>query len=175
MKTKLLLWLAALFAGGGLSTVWASSYAGSESGPEAVNVYQKSGTIHSTMFDDFTNLELSGDVIIVHKVSGEATTIAMDDVANILWGDYVEHTPTDIENVSNQSFCVYHNGTHGVIRSTEAILHYAVFDALGRFICSSSPATDTHEIHFPTDSWANGLYLVYVETTAGKTSSKIIL
>ncbi len=165
MKTKLLLWLAVA----SISTAaWASE-------PEAVNVHQKSGTITSTMFEDFTNLELNGDVLIVHKRSGESITIAMDNVTNILWGDYVQSSNTGIENIISDGLHVYHIATEGVINSADAIKHYVVFDALGRFICGESLATDTHEVRFATDSWAHGIYLVCVETTLGKSTAKIIL
>ncbi len=143
--------------------------------PEAVNIHRFDGTITSTMFDDFQNLELSGDVIIVYQQSGNQITIAMDNVANILWGDYVSSTPTDIENICSTSLQVYHNGTQCVIRSDNAILHFVVFDTLGRFIYSESLTSETNEVLFPTDSWTTGIYLVFVETTAGKTSAKIIL
>ncbi len=165
MKTKLLLWLAVA----SISTAaWAVE-------PNAVNVHRTDGTITSTMFDDFRNLELSGDVIIVHQQSGESVTIAMDNVANILWGNYVSNTVTAMENIASTDLRVYHTGTEGIIHSTDAITNYVVFDALGRFICSESPAANTHEVRFATDSWASGIYLVCVETTAGKTSAKIIL
>ncbi len=143
--------------------------------PQAVNVYLLDGTVTSTAFDDFQNLELSGDDIIIHKHSSEPITIAMDDIVNIILESYSSGSTTNLELITDGSLRIYHDDQNGIIRSDNAVLKYAVFDTLGRFICSGTPAEGTCEVIFPLQSAATSIYLVYVETTAGKATAKIIL
>ncbi len=143
--------------------------------PQAVNVYLLDGTVTSTVFDDFQNLELSGDDIIIHKHSSEPITIAMDNIVNIILESHSSGSTTNLELITDGSLRIYHDAHNGIIRSDNAVLKYAVFDTLGRFICSGTPAEGTCEVIFPLQSAATSIYLVYVETTAGKATAKIIL
>ncbi len=62
--------------------------------PEAVNVHCYDGSITSTRFEDFRNLVFTNDSIIVETVSGIAAQVSMDNVENIIWGEYAVSTAT---------------------------------------------------------------------------------
>ncbi len=152
----------------GFAPTWAEQ-------PEAVNVYRTDGTAHSTKFDQFPQIEFVGEDIVVRTLTGEATTISIDDVENILFGVYLEDLHTDLPVITETGLRVFRRGDCGVIESNAPIQNFVVFDLAGRIVCAETPNADSHSVTFPVTSWTAGIYVVRVETAESSESFKLII
>ncbi len=140
---------------------------------EGVNVYLLNGMVSSTTFDDFHKFVFSGDNLVIHRLSGDNTTVAMDDVQKIMFGSF--KTSTDVENVRLAGVLVYQSGSVVVVSSEEAIRSVVLIDLSGRIIHNNSSIANVYEYGVSVNGLVKGVYLMTVETEHGATNQKVVI
>ncbi len=140
---------------------------------EAVNVHLLNGVINSTRFEDFHKFVFAGDNLVLLEVSGETTTIAMDDIQKITFGPY--HATNSVENVQLADVVIYQNGDNCVITCDESIRSVMIFDLSGRILHFQTTENGLLEYSVPVEDFVSGVYLVTVETGRGATTKKVVI
>ncbi len=140
---------------------------------DAVNVHLLNGSVSSTKFDEFHKFVVAGDNLILLRVSGEASTIAMDDIQKITFGPYQE--TNSVDNVELVDINVYQSGDNCVILCDEAIRSIMLFDLSGRILHNNSSVDNVYEYTVSVANLVNGVYLITVETERGATTQKVVV
>ncbi len=140
---------------------------------EAVNVHLLNGAVNSTRFEDFHKFIVAGDNLVLLEVSGESTTIAIDDIQKIMFGPY--HATNAVENVQLADVTIYQLNGNCVVSCDESIRSVMMFDLSGRILHHQTTENGLLEYSVPVGDFVSGVYLVTVETERGATTKKVVI
>ena len=148
-----------------LASVWA---VGENETPEALNVYfYNSDVVQSTLLDDLQGISFSGDNLLLQTQGSNKTSISLNDVRKITFGEAIPNSVTPV--VKDSDIRVYVTPqSEVVIETLRKILSLNIFDITGKK-CLTSVETDLN-----ISALSSGIYLLQINTAQGSVTKKII-
>jgi len=136
--------------------------------PEALNVHSADGgVIKSTLLDNFRKITYSGGNLLVWTKDGNSSSVPLNDIRKITFGEYVSSNITDVKNDLNIQVYVNHQGEI-TVETPFNIIAVSVLDINGRILKT------TAESRLNIGYLPSGVYLLQITTDKGSITQKII-
>lgn len=103
--------------------------------PEAMNIQTNIGAAQSILLDKIKNIEFVDEALVFVTTSG-SFQIAMDDIHNIVFGEYNEGPTTGIATIDANSVRVMLQGDVLSVESDHAIRSLYLVDIAGKMVAS---------------------------------------